>query len=112
MIAAEMAIITPRTSWTSGSTPAKYSAQSWIHAAAALATAAATSVGNAYERYRVIAKTSAAAAPWTNPERSTSGPHWLPSSADTPAAVISAKSAAPRLRTISGASTAGISQTA
>ena len=39
-------------------------------------------------------------------------PHGLPSGADTPATVISAKIAAPRLRTISGASTAGISHTA
>src|SRR5262245_33911486 len=59
-----------------------------------------------------MANTSSAAAPWTNPESSTSGPHWLPRRAETPAAVISANSAAPRFLTISGASTAGMSQTA
>ena len=74
---------------------------------AALATAAIASTGNDHERYSVNAKTSSAAAPWTNPDRSVSTPHWLPRSADTPAATISANSAAPGLRTISGASTAG-----
>src|SRR5699024_6809386 len=37
-------------------------------------------------------------------------PHWLPSSIDSTAAIISASSAAPGLRTISAASTAGRNQ--
>ena len=49
------------------------------------------------------AKTSSAAAPCMNPDSSTSGPQVLPRSADTPAATISAKIAAPGLRMISGA---------
>ena len=58
------------------------------------------------------AKTSSAAAPCTKPESSTSRLQGEPAITDTPAASSSAKSAAPGFRTISGARTAGMSQTA
>ena len=68
------------------------------------------STGRLHTRYSVKANTSSAAAPWTKPDSSVSTPQELPSKADSPAATSSAKSAAPGLRMISGATSAGISQ--